>query len=167
MATAWTDNGLVGDIPIKKIHIDEIRTALNAELGRRSLVGATYTDPTITSGSTTTKLPNISEIRNKIISFTPFAATNAISVGVSIRKIDITELRAKISALEIVPTYGGANTCNAACTGLCTGSCTGTTICYNDCDCDCDCHDNHSNCNCDCDACNNTCHMICDACVCE
>lgn len=143
MATAWTDSTLTAGMPIKKVHIDELRTAIQNERTRRGYTTAAFTDPTITSGSTGHKKEHTSELRNNLTSFTSLSGTLP-TAGTIERVIDITAIRAKINALEATPKYNGVNDCNTACAGLCTGSCTGTTICHSNChnDCDCDCHDN-------------------------
>jgi len=50
----------------RKVHIDELRTAVNAELTRRGITNVTFTDSTITARSTKIRKIHIDELRAAI-----------------------------------------------------------------------------------------------------
>jgi hypothetical protein len=64
----YTDNPLSAGMPIKAVHLSELRTAANL---MRALTGSvivpTYTDPTIVIGSTTAKAAHFQEVESVLI----------------------------------------------------------------------------------------------------
>ncbi|MBI2988507.1 MAG: hypothetical protein HYY45_17235 [Deltaproteobacteria bacterium] len=53
-------------MPIKVLHITELRTALDGVYDAQSKTKPSYTDPTIAAGQTVIKKAHIAEIRNAI-----------------------------------------------------------------------------------------------------
>jgi len=80
MATTWTDDPLRdGSMPnptrVRKIHVTELRTAINNDIARRGGVPGTWTDPTITAGSTKIRSPHLNDLRT--------ASTNLYNILIS------------------------------------------------------------------------------------
>jgi hypothetical protein len=64
---SFTDSTLTaGATQIKRVHITELRTALNAVYDAQAKAQPTYTDPTITASQTTIKKAHIAEIRSNV-----------------------------------------------------------------------------------------------------
>ena len=51
---------------VQKVHIDQMRTALNQARTALGLPAIGYTDPTITAGTTLIKAAHIQELRNGV-----------------------------------------------------------------------------------------------------
>lgn len=63
----FTDYPIVADVTfIRKIHVDQLRAAINAEQTRRSITNTVWTDPTITANQTVPRKPHMSEARDSI-----------------------------------------------------------------------------------------------------
>lgn len=66
-APTWTDDTLTADVTkVRKVHIDELRTYINAEFTRRGLATYTFTDATITADSTKVRKTHMDELRAAI-----------------------------------------------------------------------------------------------------
>jgi uncharacterized delta-60 repeat protein len=61
----FTDTSLSG-VLIKAVHIDELRTAVNAMQVAAGLSPSTFTDPTLTAGTTTIKRLHVTELRDAL-----------------------------------------------------------------------------------------------------
>ena len=113
----WTDPTLTADsTKIRKVHIDELRTAINNELTRRGLSSATWTDPTLTANSTAVKKIHISNLRTQIekiesgnseVGYCPEDSVNISWTDTSLtpnstkpRKVHMDEARTTINALK-------------------------------------------------------------------
>lgn len=116
----WTDPTITASVTkIRKIHIDEIRTAINTEIARRGLTSVSFTDSTLTVSVTKDRKIHIDELRGAIqlnvkkgdcasdsyycpgdtsgcADFTDPVITASVT---KIRKPHIDELRAKLQAL--------------------------------------------------------------------
>jgi hypothetical protein len=64
-AQSFTDASLAG-VPMKVIHITQLRTALDAARAAIGLPAMSYTNPTITGGSTAVKAAHITDLRNGV-----------------------------------------------------------------------------------------------------
>jgi hypothetical protein len=62
----FTDSSLSSAILVKKVHLDELRTAVNAMRAAANLSAASFTDSTITAQSTTIKRLHIVELRTAL-----------------------------------------------------------------------------------------------------
>jgi fibronectin type 3 domain-containing protein len=82
---------------VKAVHIDQLRTAVNAVRAAAALAAATFTDPSL--AGTAIKAAHISELRSALdaarsaIGVTAISYTNVIAGGVPIRGADVTDLR--------------------------------------------------------------------------
>ncbi len=65
--TTFEDFTLTANVTLpRKIHIDELRTAINDELTRRGLSSATWTDLIITANASTVRKIHVDELRTQI-----------------------------------------------------------------------------------------------------
>jgi hypothetical protein len=63
----WTDPTLTGNLSgVRKIHLDELRTAINNELTRRGLDNVVFTDTTVTANVTKIRKIHVDELRAAI-----------------------------------------------------------------------------------------------------
>lgn len=116
----FTDATLTANsIKPRKVHIDELRTAINNELSRRGLSTVSFTDSTVTANVTQVRKIHIDELRtaiNKIhtgdcsgdtyycpqdalTSSTDFTDGTITTNVTEIRNLHISEIRTKISTL--------------------------------------------------------------------
>lgn len=65
-AFSFTDPTLSPGMPIRAVHITELRSALNGAYVAAGLTLPTYTDPTITADVTIVKAAHITELRNAV-----------------------------------------------------------------------------------------------------
>ncbi len=98
----FTDTSLSG-VLIKAVHIDELRTAVNAMRAAAGLLAETFTDPTLSAGSTTIKRVHVTELRTALdaawtalglpppISYTDSTIT---AQSTTMKAVHVTELRA-------------------------------------------------------------------------
>ncbi|MBI4059870.1 MAG: hypothetical protein HY403_00415 [Elusimicrobia bacterium] len=130
-ARAWTDDPLTTSIQVRKVHMDELRTAINNKRTDFGFSAASWTDPTITAGTTLIKKTHIDELRDKCDDIT--AAYNPICPGVvpatpawggitayvtSISATHFTQLRTTADAI---------GTCASCCAQTCkSGTCNGS-----------------------------------------
>ena len=63
----WTDPTLTASLTkVRKVHMDELRTKLNAEFTRRLTSTASFTDPTLTVSATQVRKVHIDELRTQL-----------------------------------------------------------------------------------------------------
>jgi hypothetical protein len=137
MATSWTDEGsgpaarvLGGTTLIRKIHIDELRTAINAEISRRGGLARTWTNPTIVANSTAVRDDHVAELRAALSYAKSIdCSTDTLPVPGSwtdnplvpdvtaIRDDHINELRVYVNQIEAVCLCNCDGHCG--CNGLC------------------------------------------------
>jgi hypothetical protein len=97
----FTDPSLSNAIPVRKLHLDELRTAVNAMRAAANLSAATFTDSTITAQSTKIKRLHIVELRTALdeardaieladITYTDSSLTAGSTV---VKAVHATELR--------------------------------------------------------------------------
>jgi hypothetical protein len=119
----WTTDPTItaGTTKIRKPHIDELRTKVNAELTRRGLTNYTFTDSTIVAGTTKVRKIHLDDLRTAIsinikkgdcstdtyycpqdtsgsMAFTDPTVTAGTT---KVRKTHIDELRTKLAALMV------------------------------------------------------------------
>jgi hypothetical protein len=88
--------------PVRRTHLIELRTAVNAVRTTAGLGAQVFTDNVITAGSTSVRAVHITELRSALsaalsaLAFTTPTYTNAVSAGVKIRAADIQEIRAAV-----------------------------------------------------------------------
>jgi Zn-dependent metalloprotease len=108
-AVPFTDDPLVVHVtPIKRIHIIELRTRIDALRVAHSLSAFSWTDPTITVGTTMVKAVHITEMRTALAQAYTAAGAGAgptytdpsLAAGGTVKKVHIDELRAGVLALE-------------------------------------------------------------------
>jgi hypothetical protein len=95
----FTDDPLVAGTGGKAVHIDELRTAVNAMRAAAGLGAATFTDPTVTA-ATPIRAAHINELRSALdearnaIGFGPGTYTDTITAGVTpIKAVHVQEIR--------------------------------------------------------------------------
>lgn len=105
----FTDNTLVAGAVVKGVHLTELRTRIDALRSRYGgLPAFSYTDPTITAGVTRITAQHIVELRQALapayLTATGTAATYAtdpsLAAGARIKQAHISELRARVLAIE-------------------------------------------------------------------
>ena len=106
----FTDDSLVAGVTVvKRVHLVELRTRIDALRARYGgLPAFSYTDPTITAGVTTISAQHIVELRQALapayLTATGTSATYAtdpsLAAGAIIKKAHISELRARVLAIE-------------------------------------------------------------------
>lgn len=103
---SFTDDPLSsGVMPIKVIHLTELRSAVNAQRARFGLAAVAWTDPTLVAGVTVVRAIHVLELRTALNAAYVAAGrsapsySRAISAGTIIATVDIAELRAAILAL--------------------------------------------------------------------
>jgi hypothetical protein len=97
----FTDTTLTSSIAVKAVHLTELRTAVNAMRAAAGLGAATFTDPTLTAGTTRVKAAHVSELRTALdaarsgIGLTPITYTDATITAstTTIKGAHVTELR--------------------------------------------------------------------------
>lgn len=116
MTTTWTDNPLVaGTTKIRKIHIEELRTAINSEIGRRGGTARSFSNPVLHDGSqpnpTKCRAAHVQELRDACDyaadlpcttdTIVPGTWTDTLNAGTTkIRAIHVQELRTYINNME-------------------------------------------------------------------
>lgn len=104
-AFAWTDT-LNGSTPVRKVHMDELRTAVYNKVVNYGFGGPSWTDPTITVGSTRIRAVHVTQLQAQLNLISAYfngwcpgvvpaaPAWNSITAGSSlIRGADFTQLR--------------------------------------------------------------------------
>ncbi len=156
---AWTDTLTAGTTPMRKVHVDELRTAINAKRAAFGFAAASWTDPTITAGSTLIRKVHMDELRDKIddihatyraicptyVPAVPSWTDPTITAGATlIRATHLTQLRSVVDGVIGTPTATDlcCPTCKypagaSGCLNLANGSpdtgCGGSTYtCYQD-----------------------------------
>ncbi|MBI4061524.1 MAG: hypothetical protein HY403_08850, partial [Elusimicrobia bacterium] len=132
-AHAWTDDPLTaGSTLIRKVHIDELRTAISNKRADFGFSAPSWTDSTITAGTTLIRKIHVDELRDKCDDIT--AAYNSICSGV----VPATPVWGGITA-GVTPTSAthisqlrsvvdSIGTCAACCAQTCkAGTCNGAT----------------------------------------
>jgi hypothetical protein len=96
----FTDDPLVAATTrIKRLHVIELRSAVNAVRATAGLAAATFTDPTITAGTTKTKALHLSELRNALstalttLGFPSPTFTAGLAAASQIKAVHVQELR--------------------------------------------------------------------------
>lgn len=115
----WTDSTITANsTKPRKIHIDELRTAITNEFTRRGLSIAAFTNPTITDNSNSIRKTHLDELRARYITgqegdcsaeayYCPqdtsntdaWTDTTITANSTKVRKPHVDELRTKISSL--------------------------------------------------------------------
>ena len=111
-AFAWTDTLTAGATPIRKVHVDELRTAIAAKMAAFGFPAPTWTDPTITAGATLIRAVHMTEMNFNLYSISTYyravcpvivpavPAFNVIAAGTTmIRAYDFDLLRTYHDAL--------------------------------------------------------------------
>lgn len=105
----FTDDPLVAQVTqIKRIHVIELRTRIDALRVANSLSAFSWTDPTLTAGVTKVKAVHVTEMRTALAqAYTAAGAGSgptytdpSLSAGAVVKKVHIEELRAGVIALE-------------------------------------------------------------------
>ena len=149
--TAWTDVPLSTSVGIKVQHHNELRTAINAELIRRSK--AWVHDPGAVNTAISVLSSHIRDLRNGINSGLSWAWPATMNdaeteIGDSILALQYSTMRDRVNYMELECLCN----CNYACTCLCNYACT--------CDCNvCSCNCNY--CTCACNYCTCNCNYNC------
>ncbi|HET7433235.1 MAG TPA: hypothetical protein VFN10_00840 [Thermoanaerobaculia bacterium] len=90
------------DTIVRATHVTQLRTAINAVRAAASLSAATFTDPTITTGTTKVKAAHITELRTALsaamtaLSLTPPSFAAGASAGSPVKAVHVQELRAAV-----------------------------------------------------------------------
>jgi hypothetical protein len=108
VTSGFTDDPLVlGTTPVKAIHINELRSRINAVRAGVGLGAYPYTDPVLTAGTTVIKSVHIANLRTALAEaytaalMTPPSYTDPVlPAGVTIKRVHIAELRAAVLAIE-------------------------------------------------------------------
>lgn len=106
-AASFTDETLTG-VLMKAVHITELRSRIDTIRSARGLSAFTWTDPTLTVGSTTARAVHISELRTALNAAysaagltLPTYTDPTLTVGSTVIKAaHMTELRSAVVALE-------------------------------------------------------------------
>ena len=104
----FTDNPILAGMTIRALHILELRSRIDAIRVARGLTAFTWTDPTLTLGSTIIKAQHILDLRSALAAayvaaaLTPPTYTDAVlTIGTtSPRAVHIAELRTAVLAIE-------------------------------------------------------------------
>lgn len=161
MTTAW-DKLTPNQTEIRASHLAALRAALTAELTRRGLRAAVYTDSADNLSGKPIRAVYVQELRDILQNIkTVEYSDNPIEPNrTKVKMLHKEEIRTMVNVLEAAPKVGGTSTCNAGCTGLCvnctgtcTGSCTSCTSCSGCTSC--------SSCSGGCTGCGSTCNMNC------
>jgi bacillolysin len=109
VTNTFTDDPLVAQVtPIKRIHVIELRTRIDALRIAHGLLAFNWTDPTLTAGTSQIKAVHITEMRTALsqayiaagAGTGPTYTDPGLATGTSVRKVHIDELRAGVLALE-------------------------------------------------------------------
>jgi len=65
-AFAWTDALTPGSTPIRKVHVDELRTAIAAKVVSFGFGSPSWTDPTLTAGATRIRAVHMTEMQGQL-----------------------------------------------------------------------------------------------------
>jgi hypothetical protein len=93
--TVFTDAPLTAGVPIKAVHITQLRTAVNAMRAAAGLTAQSFTDPTLS----TIKALHITQLRSALdaaraaIGLPTLAYTDAALVGVACKAVHVNQLR--------------------------------------------------------------------------
>jgi len=103
----FTDDPLTSATFIKVVHITQLRGRIDALRLAHGLAPYTWTDPTLTAGSTMVRAQHILELRTALSEAYAAAAVTSpaytdpgLGAGTMIKSVHITELRAAVVALE-------------------------------------------------------------------
>jgi Zn-dependent metalloprotease len=105
----FTDTPLIaGSTPIRLVHINELRTRINAVRVAKGLLAFSFTDPTLVAGSTLVKAVHIAEMRTALSQAyvaagmpAPTFTDPTLTTGTTVIKVvHINELRNAVIALE-------------------------------------------------------------------
>ena len=98
----FTDDPLTaGTTKAKRLHVSELRTAVNAYRAGAGLAAGVFTDPVLTA-ATAIKAVHIEELRTALqaartaYGFSPLTFTNASLAGLKVKAVHVTELRAAV-----------------------------------------------------------------------
>jgi hypothetical protein len=106
--TEFTDPVLTSGVTmIKAVHIDELRTRINAVRTARGLGAQIWTDDTLTAGSSVIRAVHVEQMRTALAEaythvglMPPTYSAPAVATGVAVMAAAISELRAAVIALE-------------------------------------------------------------------
>jgi predicted outer membrane repeat protein len=104
----FTGNPIVAGMTIRALHILELRSRIDAVRAAKGLAAYTWTDPTLTLGSTIIKTQHIIDLRSALAeayvaaTLTPPTYTDAVlTPGVTVaRAVHIAQLRSAVTAIE-------------------------------------------------------------------
>jgi CSLREA domain-containing protein len=107
-AIQFTDDPIVaGSMLIRAVHLSELRVAIDALRGRRSLSAMTWTDPAITAGVTSIRAIHLAELRSALDAvyvadgLSPPSWTPALVAGVTpVTAAQIEQVRQAVRAVE-------------------------------------------------------------------
>lgn len=107
IANPFTDDALTSKLTIiRAVHINELRSRINAIRIAKGLPAFAWTDPTLTIHSTKVKAVHVNELRTALIQaysaagLTPPTFTDGSLLHVTVKAIHIIELRAAVRAME-------------------------------------------------------------------
>jgi len=107
IANPFTDDALTSKLTIiRAIHINELRTRINAIRAAKGLTAFPWTDPTLTVHSTKVKAVHVTELRTALTQaysaagLTPPTFTDSSLLNMKVKAIHIVELRAAVRAME-------------------------------------------------------------------
>ena len=104
----FTDDPLTPGVHVSKVlHLTELRLRINALRTANGLPATVWTDPTLTPGVTMARTVHLTEMRTALTAVytvrkttTPIFTDPVLAVGMPIRAVHISELRAAVKALE-------------------------------------------------------------------
>ena len=103
---AFSDEPLTAGMPIRSVHITELRDRINGVRARCGLAVFGFTDPSLVAGATVVRSVHLAELRTALLQaygacgVAPPAFTDPSIAGGVIRAIHISELRSAVLALE-------------------------------------------------------------------
>jgi hypothetical protein len=103
---AFSDEPLTGGMPIRSVHITELRDRINGVRTRCGLTVFGFTDVSLVAGATSVRSVHLAELRTALLQaygacgVAPPAFTDPPVAGGVIRAIHVSELRSAVLALE-------------------------------------------------------------------